>query len=63
MDPDAIHRLTGCPLRSVQRYLADYEAGRREVDLAPYVGIDLTPRDLCRLHGTWHALRSGGAPR
>jgi hypothetical protein len=55
MDPDAIHRLTGCPRQSVCRYIADCEAGRQAADFAPYFGRDLSPGDLCRLHGTWHA--------
>lgn len=53
MDADAIQRLTNCPRRTITRYLADYEVGRQEPDFARYIGIDLTPRDLCQLHGTW----------
>ena len=26
-----------------------------ESDFASYIGKDLTPKDLCRLHGTWIA--------
>jgi hypothetical protein len=55
LDAEAIHQWTGCPRQSIQRYVADFEAGRQVKDFAPYLGIDLTPRDLCRLHGTWHA--------
>jgi hypothetical protein len=54
-DADAIHQLTGCPRGSIRRYLVDYEAGRQEADIASFFGIELTPRDLCRLHGTWYA--------
>jgi hypothetical protein len=50
----AIREATGCPARTVERYAADFEAGRREASFDPYCGIDLKPVDLCRLHGTWH---------
>jgi hypothetical protein len=55
-DAAAIQQRTGCPAKTVQRYLADFEAGRREKDFTPYFKIDLSPADLCRLHGTWHEL-------
>jgi hypothetical protein len=53
--PEAIQQLTGCPLKTVQRYIADFEAGRQQADFGPYYGIDLGPKELARLHGTWHA--------
>lgn len=59
--PDEVHQLTGCPKASVRRYLDDFEAGRRESDFGPYYGKDLSPKALCRLHGTWHA-RWGNFP-
>jgi hypothetical protein len=62
MEAEAIHRLTGCPLKSVNRYIADCEAGRGETGFGPYLSIDLSPRDLCRLHGTWHAHIVKGQP-
>ena len=52
---EEIHALTGCPRATVQRYVSDFEEGRSERDFGPYYGIDLSPKDLCRLHGTWHA--------
>ncbi len=52
---DEIYDLTGCTKSAIQRYLDDYEAGRGEADFASYIGKDLTPKDLCRLHGTWAA--------
>ncbi|MBL8799785.1 MAG: hypothetical protein JNM56_38240 [Planctomycetia bacterium] len=55
LDPAAIQQLTGCPRASIQRYLTDYETGRQLADFAGYRGCDLSPADLCRLHGTWHA--------
>jgi hypothetical protein len=56
-DPETIHQLTACPRASIQRYLTDFELGRQEKDFSAYQGIDLGPRELCRLHGTWHTLR------
>jgi hypothetical protein len=56
VNPDDIPRLTGCPAKRVKRYLDDFEAGRQEADFAPYFGIELGPKELCRLHGVWHAL-------
>ena len=53
---DEICAETGCTRSAVQRYVADYDEGRREADFSSYVGKDLTPKDLCRLHGTWAAL-------
>jgi hypothetical protein len=48
---EEITRETGCPPATVRRYVADYEAGERETDLAPYHGREWTTADLCRLHG------------
>jgi hypothetical protein len=52
--PDDIPGLTGCPAKSVKRYIEDFEAGRQEADFSAYVGVNLGPKELCRLHGTWH---------
>jgi hypothetical protein len=54
--PAEIYDLTGCTKSAIQRYIDDYQAGRGEADFSSYVGKDLTPKDLCRLHGTWAAL-------
>ena len=51
---DRIATLAGVSRRTVQRYIEDFEAGRKEADFTPYVGIDLGPKELCRLHGTWY---------
>jgi hypothetical protein len=56
-----IQQTTGVNRPAIERYLADYEAGRQSTDFAPYFGIDLGPRELCRLHGTWQAVY-GSAP-
>jgi 3-methyladenine DNA glycosylase Mpg len=52
--PD-IQRLTNCPRRAVQRYIADFERGRKEADFSPYFGIDLGPAELAKLYGVWFA--------
>ena len=51
---EEIHQATGCSRKSVQRYVEDFERGRDSLNFAAYLGADLTPADLCRLHGTWH---------
>src|SRR5262249_12340 len=55
MDATAIQQLTGGTKQAIQRSLADFEEGRQSADFAPFFGKDLSPKDLCRLHGTWHA--------
>src|SRR5262245_31781785 len=55
--PEEIKKLSGCPTGTVQRYIADYEEGKKETDPSVYGGIDLGPRELCRLLG--FAQRSG----
>jgi hypothetical protein len=52
--PDDIPGLTGCPAKAVKRYIEDFEAGRQEPDFGAYFGKELGPKELCRLHGTWH---------
>lgn len=53
--PAAIQQLSGVPRHTVDRYIADYGAGKLLRDFAPYEGKDLTTADLCRLIGTWAA--------
>ncbi|HWG41657.1 MAG TPA: hypothetical protein VN688_02645 [Gemmataceae bacterium] len=52
---DDIQRLTNCPRRAIERYVAAFEAGRAEADFTPYFGIDLGPSELCKLYGVWCA--------
>jgi hypothetical protein len=56
---DVIHKLTGSPRHTIGGYIADFEAGCQHREFAPYFGIDLKPKDLCRLYGTWQANYSG----
>jgi hypothetical protein len=60
-----IQRLTNCPRRTIERYVADFEAGRLEADFTPYLGADLGPRDWCKLYGVWcaHFSERGSANR
>lgn len=51
---ERIVEITGCPRKTIQRYLDDFEAGRNGADFTPYFGIDLGPKELCRLHGLCH---------
>ncbi len=50
-----IQRLTNCPLWAVERYIAEFERGRKEADFTPYYGIDLGPAELSKLYGVWFA--------
>ena len=50
-----ITQLTNCPQRIVERYIAEFEAGRKDADFSPYFGVYLTPAQLCRLYGVWSA--------
>jgi hypothetical protein len=54
IEVEEIHQATSCSRKSVQRYIDDFEKGRCASDFAAYLGTDLKPADLCRLHGTWH---------
>jgi hypothetical protein len=54
MSADEIRELTGGTRASMTRYLADFASGGDETDFQRYFGQNLTPADLCRLHGTWH---------
>jgi len=51
VSPEAIHQLTGCSRRTIQRYILDFETGYQERNLKSYFARDLKHRDLCLLHG------------
>ncbi len=53
--PEVISRLTACPKKTVERYVADFEAGKAVPDFEGYVGKDLSTGELCKLLGTWSA--------
>jgi hypothetical protein len=52
---EAIGRMTNCPRRTIEHYVAEFAAGRKEADFAPYFGRELTLAELCRLFGIWWA--------
>ena len=52
---DDIQRLTNCPRRTIERYVADFAVGRKVADFNRYFGIALGPRELCKLYGVWCA--------
>jgi hypothetical protein len=60
-DQERVRAVTGCPAGSVQRYVADFEEGKKAPEFTPFFGIDLKPADLCRLHGVWYANYGPGA--
>jgi hypothetical protein len=51
-----IHSTTGSSKQSIQKYIADFEAGQQEQDFSLYSGIDLDTQKLCQLYGTWYKL-------
>lgn len=55
LSAEEIHDVTGCPKATVERYIADFEEGCKEDGFDCYYGIDLSPKELCRLHGTYHS--------
>jgi hypothetical protein len=59
-DTDAIHTTTGVPKKSIERYVADFAAGKAAADFVEYVGIDLGTAELCRLAGTCSAKFESG---
>jgi hypothetical protein len=52
---ESIAQLTGCPKKTVERYVKDFEAGKPVADFGGYVGKELGTVELCRLLGTWTA--------
>jgi 3-methyladenine DNA glycosylase Mpg len=48
-----IRQQTNCPSQAVERYIADFERGRKEAEFTPYFGVDLGPSELCKLYGVW----------
>jgi hypothetical protein len=53
--PEAIAQLTGCPRKTVDRYIADFEAGKKVMGFDAYIGKELSTSELCKLLGTWTA--------
>ena len=56
---ETIQGLTGCPRKTVERYVADFAAGKGAAGFDGYLGKELSTGDLCRLLGTWAAVYGG----
>ena len=50
--PEAIHQITGCAKKTIERYIADYGVGRATLGFEEYTGKALSTADLCKLLGT-----------
>jgi hypothetical protein len=57
---EEIREITGSPLKSIRSAIEESAAGEAEADLRQFVGKDLTPKTLCRLHGAWQAIYGEG---
>jgi hypothetical protein len=51
MPADEIRKATACPRPAIDRYVAEYKAGRRAGRFEDYFGKELGPKDIARLHG------------
>ena len=52
-----IQELTGSPRRTLDRYLADFEAGKNLDDPHQFLGRELAPKEVCALYGCWEHSR------
>lgn len=48
---EEIVALSGCPRKTVERYVADFRQGEKDASFDPFIGAELGPADLCKLHG------------
>ncbi len=48
---DEILARTGCPRKTIERYVADFRQGEQDASFDPFVGAELGPSELCQLHG------------
>jgi hypothetical protein len=53
--PAVIRETTGCTKGALERYIADFEEGKKEADFDAFFGIELGPKELSRLYGLWQA--------
>lgn len=53
--PETISQITGAPKKTVERYVADFTAGKAAANFEGYIGRELSTSDLCQLLGTWAA--------
>lgn len=59
-DASAICAATGVARKTIERYIADFDAGKAVENFDGYIGKDLSTSDLCKMLGTWHT-KYGGA--
>lgn len=57
--PEEIRDIIDMPLKTILRYIADFDAGTKVEGFDGYIGQDLGTADLCKMLGTWHAKYSG----
>jgi hypothetical protein len=53
---DEIVAITGCPRKTIERYVADFRQGEQDASFHPFVGAELGPVELCKLHGVAKAV-------
>ena len=59
--PEVISQATGAPKKTVERYVADFTAGKA-ANFDAYIGKDLSTSELCKMLGTWAAKFGGEKP-
>jgi hypothetical protein len=52
---EAIRDIVEMPKKTIERYVADFTAGKAVETFDGYIGQELGTSDLCKLLGTWHA--------
>jgi hypothetical protein len=57
---EEIREITGSPLKNIRAAIEESEAARAHPSFEEFIGADLTPRTLCRLHGAWQAIYGEG---
>lgn len=57
--PEEIRDIIDMPLKTILRYIADFDAGAKVESFDGYIGQDLGTADLCKMLGTWHAKYGG----
>jgi hypothetical protein len=55
VSPAEVREKTGCTKGALERYIADFEEGKKEPGFDPSFGIELGPKELSRLYGLWQA--------
>ncbi len=53
LNPTEIHQITNCPKQTIENYIIEFDKGRNNNNLTPYIGMELKPIDLCKLHGIY----------